>query len=135
MISRKIRVAVKFSNFHNVFKEYNNLIQEDFMQALYIEMYYPFFPIFRMRADDVLKHAEFEGSCKSNLGDRSEEEKMCDHLITAARRRDGVLASKLVDKVVDVLSTQHGAWSSMDSPHREFWKLDVWEDDARRRRR
>ena len=98
-------------------------------------MYYPFFPIFRMRADDVLKHAEFEGSCKSNLGDRSEEEKMCDHLITAARRRDGVLASKLVDKVVDVLSTQHGAWSSMDSPHREFWKLDVWEDDARRRRR
>ena len=60
---------------------------------------------------------------------------MCDHLITAARRRDGVLASKLVDKVVDVLSTQHGAWSSHDTPHREFWKLDVWEDDARRRRR
>ena len=90
----------------------------------------------RMRADDVLKHAEFESSCKTNLGDRSEEEKMCDHLITAARRRDGVLASKLVDKVVDVLSTQHGAWSSpVDSPHREFWKLDVWEDDARRRRR
>ena len=89
-----------------------------------------------MRADDVLKHAEFESSCKTNLGDRSEEEKMCDHLITAARRRDGVLASKLVDKVVDVLSTQHGAWSSpVDSPHREFWKLDVWEDDARRRRR
>ena len=101
-----------------------------------LEMYLPFSnSISRMRADDVLKHAEFEGSCKSNLGDRSEEEKMCDHLITAARRRDGVLASKLVDKVVDVLSTQHGAWSSMDSPHREFWKLDVWEDDARRRRR
>ena len=76
---------------------------------------------------------------------------MCDHLITAARRRDGVLAGKLVDKVVDVLSTQHAAWSgsaatggvtcpaitSDTSPvhHREFWKLDVWEDDARRRRR
>ena len=90
----------------------------------------------RMRADDVLKHAEFELSCKNNLSDRSEEEKMCDHLITAARRRDGVLASKLVDKVVDVLSTQHGAWSSGDgTQHREFWKLDVWEDDARRRRR
>lgn len=90
----------------------------------------------RMRADDVLKHAEFESGCKNNLQDRSEEEKMCDHLITAARRRDGVLASKLVDKVVDVLSTQHGAWSSSnDGQHREFWKLDVWEDDARRRRR
>ena len=71
---------------------------------------------------------------------------MCDHLITAARRRDGVLAGKLVDKVVDVLSTQHAAWSgtnaSGSSPSnaqrmvsREFWKLDVWEDDARRRRR
>ncbi len=88
----------------------------------------------RMRADDVLKHAEFETGCKGNLVDRSDEEKMCDHLITAARRRDGVLASKLVDKVVDVLSTQHGAWSGTSS-HREFWKLDVWEDDARRRRR
>ena len=80
---------------------------------------------------------------------------MCDHLITAARRRDGVLAGRLVDKVVDVLSTRHGAWSknernivnrkdgdSEEEPEeeegerlREFWKLDVWEDDARRRRR
>ena len=65
---------------------------------------------------------------------------------------------RLVDKVVDVLSTRHGAWSSTSSPRkeslkasdvadagkkeeideddeREFWKLDVWEDDARRRRR
>ena len=77
--------------------------------------------------------------------------KMCDHLITAARRRDGVLAGKLVDKVVDVLGTQHAAWSGSTTPggvscpaitsdislarQREFWKLDVWEDDARRRRR
>ena len=56
-------------------------------------------------------------------------------------------ASKLVDKVVDVLSTQHGAWSrhrgsDVDDEQmtfvpesRVFWKLDVWEDDARRRRR
>ncbi len=64
---------------------------------------------------------------------------------------------RLVDKVVDVLSTRHGAWSGTASPRRsvsrqdstkvdlkgdqeedrekEFWKLDVWEDDARRRRR
>ena len=50
-------------------------------------------------------------------------------------KKNSFQASKLVDKVVDVLSTQHGAWSSHDTPHREFWKLDVWEDDARRRRR
>eukprot|EP00095_Tigriopus_kingsejongensis_P003666 maker-scaffold11_size778918-snap-gene-3.18 protein:Tk03666 transcript:maker-scaffold11_size778918-snap-gene-3.18-mRNA-1 annotation:"PREDICTED: neurobeachin-like" len=90
----------------------------------------------RMRADDVLKHAEFESGCTNTLSDRTDEEKMCDHLITAARRRDGVLAGRLVDKVVDVLSTRHGAWSKKeDGGPQEFWKLDVWEDDARRRRR
>ena len=48
----------------------------------------------RMRADDVLKHSEFESSCTSNLSDRHEEERMCDHLISAARRRDAVLAGE-----------------------------------------
>ncbi len=48
----------------------------------------------RMRADDVLKHAEFEQSCAAGARERGEEERMCDHLITAARRRDGVLASR-----------------------------------------
>ena len=48
-----------------------------------------------MRADDVLKHSEFETSCTSNLSDRHEEERMCDHLISAARRRDAVLAGGL----------------------------------------
>ena len=51
--------------------------------------------ICRMRADDVLKHSEFETSCTSNLSDRHEEERMCDHLISAARRRDAVLAGGL----------------------------------------
>jgi len=35
-------------------------------------------------------------SCSATLADRAEEEKMCDHLITAARRRDGVLVKKLI---------------------------------------
>lgn len=104
----------------------------------------------RMRADDVLKHAEFDSACAAGMSERAEEERMCDHLITAARRRDGVLASRLVDKVVDVLGTRHGAYSAGSTPkktskpkqevpedpeEKEFWKLDVWEDDARRRRR
>uniref|UniRef100_A0A0K2TIY0 Neurobeachinlike [Bombus terrestris] n=1 Tax=Lepeophtheirus salmonis TaxID=72036 RepID=A0A0K2TIY0_LEPSM len=93
----------------------------------------------RMRADDVLKHAEFESSCALNLNERNEEEKMCDHLITAARRRDGVIASRLVDKVVDVLSSNqycYNYWKNAEEiGKRIFWKLDVWEDDARRRRR
>jgi hypothetical protein len=99
----------------------------------------------RMRADDVLKHAEFESACAGSRSERSEEEKMCDHLITAARRRDGVLAQRLVDKVVDVITcSRHIGKRTLkdeESPVkeeatvREFWKLDVWEDDARRRRR
>ena len=123
----------------------------------------------RMRADDVLKHSEFESSCGSNQKDRQEEERMCDHLITAARRRDGVLAARLVDKLGTILNNPHGAWSGLSSsvdtkietstrlstadseslsnvsvascdsgeiPRPEhFWKLDVWEDDARRRKR
>ena len=109
----------------------------------------------RMRADDVLKHSEFESSCQNNQKDRQEEERMCDHLITAARRRDAVLAARLVDKLGTILNNPHGAWSGLGSPASvslsgmsvsscdsgeiarpsHFWKLDVWEDDARRRKR
>lgn len=55
------------------------------------------------------------------------------------------MAGRLVDKVVDILNTMHGAYSGSpgkqksarlvaDEP-KQYWKLDVWEDDARRRRR
>ncbi|KOX76971.1 Lipopolysaccharide-responsive and beige-like anchor protein [Melipona quadrifasciata] len=92
----------------------------------------------RMRADDVLKHADFESQCAQTLLDRREEERMCDHLITAARRRDNVIASRLLEKVRNILSNKHGAWGYMDpmaAKLAEYWKLDAWEDDARRRKR
>ncbi|CAH1123738.1 unnamed protein product [Ceutorhynchus assimilis] len=92
----------------------------------------------RMRADDVLKHADFETQCAQTLMDRKEEERMCDHLITSARRRDNVTASRLLEKVRNIMSNKHGAWGSADpNEYRltEFWKLDAWEDDARRRKR
>ncbi|XP_020284322.1 neurobeachin isoform X2 [Pseudomyrmex gracilis] len=92
----------------------------------------------RMRADDVLKHADFESQCAQTLLDRREEERMCDHLITAARRRDNVIASRLLEKVRNILSNKHGAWGYMDpmaAKSTEYWKLDAWEDDARRRKR
>ncbi|KAJ8969275.1 hypothetical protein NQ317_000994 [Molorchus minor] len=92
----------------------------------------------RMRADDVLKHADFESQCAQTLLDRKEEERMCDHLITSARRRDNVTASRLLEKVRNIMSNKHGAWGYMDpaeSKLNEFWKLDAWEDDARRRKR
>lgn len=42
--------------------------------------------------------------------ERKEEEKLCDHLITSARRRDHVIASKLRDKVLNIMANKHGAW-------------------------
>ncbi|XP_065363343.1 neurobeachin isoform X8 [Calliphora vicina] len=91
----------------------------------------------RMRADDVLKHADFESQCAQTLLERREEERMCDHLITAARRRDNVIASRLLEKVRNIMCNRHGAWGdSCGSVQKQtYWKLDAWEDDARRRKR
>ncbi|XP_055390068.1 neurobeachin isoform X2 [Condylostylus longicornis] len=91
----------------------------------------------RMRADDVLKHADFESQCAQTLLERREEERMCDHLITAARRRDNVIASRLLEKVRNIMCNRHGAWgdTSGTAPKLIYWKLDAWEDDARRRKR
>ncbi|XP_039152859.1 neurobeachin isoform X18 [Drosophila simulans] len=100
----------------------------------------------RMRADDVLKHADFESQCAQTLLERREEERMCDHLITAARRRDNVIASRLLEKVRNIMCNRHGAWGDSSSTSSggaivgavqksPYWKLDAWEDDARRRKR
>ncbi|CAB1429784.1 unnamed protein product, partial [Pleuronectes platessa] len=73
------------------------------------------FILSRQRAEDIHKHAEFESNCAQYAAEKRDEEKMCDHLIRAANT---------------------GAWgnSSISRP-REFWRLDYWEDDLRRRRR
>lgn len=55
-----------------------------------------------------------QSQCAQTLLDRREEERMCDHLITAARRRDNVIASRLLEKVRNILSNKHGAWGYMD---------------------
>ncbi|XP_059616700.1 neurobeachin isoform X3 [Phlebotomus argentipes] len=91
----------------------------------------------RMRADDVLKHADFESQCAQTLLERREEERMCDHLITAARRRDNVIASRLLEKVRNIMCNRHGAWGDTSGTPVKiiYWKLDAWEDDARRRKR
>ncbi|BFG00947.1 neurobeachin [Drosophila madeirensis] len=103
----------------------------------------------RMRADDVLKHADFESQCAQTLLERREEERMCDHLITAARRRDNVIASRLLEKVRNIMCNRHGAWGDVSGVGASagvgvgtvavqkgtYWKLDAWEDDARRRKR
>uniref|UniRef100_A0A672GQY2 Neurobeachin n=1 Tax=Salarias fasciatus TaxID=181472 RepID=A0A672GQY2_SALFA len=90
----------------------------------------------RQRAEDVHKHAEFESNCTQYAADRKDEEKMCDHLISAAKHRDHVTANQLKQKIVNILTNKHGAWGTVaQSQYHDFWRLDYWEDDLRRRRR
>uniref|UniRef100_A0A671UFH0 Neurobeachin n=1 Tax=Sparus aurata TaxID=8175 RepID=A0A671UFH0_SPAAU len=94
------------------------------------------FILSRQRAEDIHKHAEFESNCAQYAAEKRDEEKMCDHLIRAAKYRDHVTATQLIQKIVNILTDKHGAWgSSAASRPREFWRLDYWEDDLRRRRR
>ncbi|XP_068961601.1 lipopolysaccharide-responsive and beige-like anchor protein isoform X2 [Petaurus breviceps papuanus] len=94
------------------------------------------FILSRQRAEDIHRHAEFESLCAQYSADKREEEKMCDHLIRAAKYRDHVTATQLIQKIINILTDKHGAWgNSAPSRPREFWRLDYWEDDLRRRRR
>lgn len=88
----------------------------------------------RMRADDILKHSEFDSYCVQNLNERREEEKMCDSLIVAARRRDSIIALRLLEKITLSLITNKGPWFETNAI-KIYWKLDSWEDDSRRRKR
>ncbi|KAG5286169.1 hypothetical protein AALO_G00011740 [Alosa alosa] len=94
------------------------------------------FILSRQRAEDIHKHAEFESHCAQYAAEKRDEEKMCDHLIRAAKYRDHVTGTQLIQKIVNILTDKHGAWgnSSFSRP-RDFWRLDYWEDDLRRRRR
>nr|XP_046271216.1 lipopolysaccharide-responsive and beige-like anchor protein isoform X4 [Scatophagus argus] len=94
------------------------------------------FILSRQRAEDIHKHAEFESNCAQYAAEKRDEEKMCDHLIRAAKYRDHVTATQLIQKIINILTDKHGAWGgSATSRPREFWRLDYWEDDLRRRRR
>ncbi|XP_048481207.1 neurobeachin isoform X5 [Plutella xylostella] len=86
----------------------------------------------RMRADDVLKHADFESLCATTSAERLDEERTCERLIAAARRRDNATAARMLDKLRHAADHASGEPGSSTT---QFWKLDSWEDDARRRRR
>ncbi|XP_073432355.1 lipopolysaccharide-responsive and beige-like anchor protein isoform X2 [Dendrobates tinctorius] len=94
------------------------------------------FILSRQRAEEIHRHAEFESLCAQYSAEKREDEKMCDHLIRAAKYRDHVTATQLVQKIINILTDKHGAWGSASASRpREFWRLDYWEDDLRRRRR
>lgn len=51
--------------------------------------------------------------CAQTVVERKEEEKLCDHLITSAKRRDHAIASVLCEKIVNILTNKHGAWGQV----------------------
>ena len=89
----------------------------------------------RMRADDVKKHADFEQLCAQTALERKEEEVICEHLISAARKRDHYYAVKQRDKILSLITDKQGCWFDSTKSFETYWKLDNWEDDMRRRRR
>jgi hypothetical protein len=64
----------------------------------------------RMRADDIKKHSDFEQLCAQTSLERREEEVICEHLITAARKRDHYYAIKLRDKILNLITDKQGCW-------------------------
>ncbi|KAG5848455.1 hypothetical protein ANANG_G00098630 [Anguilla anguilla] len=90
----------------------------------------------RQRAEDLQKHREFEAQSAEYSAEKGEEERISDHLIRAVKYRDHVTAGQLIQKIVNILMDKRGAWgSSTHNRPRQFWRLDYWEDDLRRRRR
>lgn len=50
--------------------------------------------------------------CAQYAAEKRDEEKLCDHLIRAAKYRDHVTATQLIQKIVNILTDKHGAWGS-----------------------
>lgn len=79
------------------------------------------FILSRLRADDVAKHEQFGLICSETLSARLHEEALINSLISSAARRDYLLYCKFKE----IMQTRK---------HRNY-KLDIWEDDDRRKRR
>lgn len=54
----------------------------------------------------------FQSNSAQYAAEKRDEEKMCDHLIRAAKYRDHVTATQLIQKIVHILTDKHGAWGS-----------------------
>uniref|UniRef100_A0A1I7XJX4 DUF4704 domain-containing protein n=1 Tax=Heterorhabditis bacteriophora TaxID=37862 RepID=A0A1I7XJX4_HETBA len=89
----------------------------------------------RLRAEDVGKHAHFESEATEYLDSRKEEEARCAQAIRNGRRRDSRIAAKLLGNMMTILRNPSGAWSASSDSPQLFWRMDVWEDDSRRRKR
>lgn len=60
----------------------------------------------------LLSHLRDQANCAQYAADRREEEKMCDHLISATKHRDHATANQLKQKIVNILTNKQGAWGT-----------------------
>ncbi|XP_068720916.1 lipopolysaccharide-responsive and beige-like anchor protein [Montipora capricornis] len=83
------------------------------------------------------KHMQFVDLCRLTEATYSENDKLQDQLLLATKRRDFSVAKNVIQKVLDIITSEHGAWSVGQQPPStiQFYRLDMWEDDSRRRMR
>lgn len=53
-----------------------------------------------------------QSNCAQYAAEKRDEEKMCDHLIRAAKFRDHMTSTQLIQKIVNILTDKHGAWGN-----------------------
>ena len=64
--------------------------------------------------------------CAEALLETVEEELTCDRLITSARRRDSSIASKIIDKVLNIVNSKHGPWADKSTLERYVLVVMQW---------
>jgi Domain of Unknown Function (DUF1088) len=66
----------------------------------------------KFRAEDTMKHAEFEAICAQISLNRKDEERTLARSLMAAGLRDQTVTERIVEKVIALLCTDKGAWAT-----------------------
>ncbi|MED6249781.1 hypothetical protein ATANTOWER_019505 [Ataeniobius toweri] len=59
-----------------------------------------------------LGRLDTQSTCAQYAAEKRDEEKMCDHLIRAAKFRDHMTSTQLIQKIINILTDKHGAWGN-----------------------
>ncbi|KAA3679391.1 uncharacterized protein DEA37_0003748 [Paragonimus westermani] len=97
----------------------------------------------RLARADIKSHAEFDQITARLAANKREDARMCEHVITSARLHDQLSTLWLTNKMHRLMTHLWSNWSARlnrgsktnNSEITEFYRLDNWEDDSRRRRR
>ncbi|KAF7257255.1 hypothetical protein EG68_05654, partial [Paragonimus skrjabini miyazakii] len=97
----------------------------------------------RLARADIKSHAEFDELTARLAANKREDARLCEHVITSARLHDQLSTVWLTNKMHRLMVHLWSNWSDRlnessktnNSEVTEFYRLDNWEDDSRRRRR